>query len=134
MRGRFRLGRPPISSPPSPRGQVGLVDILMRYSWLKRLENLLLDPFLPGLSCQPPPRYAARLLHFAAFAAHPGPHPDPPRARARDEWLRRAGASGGGVVPEMGRKDLPAVAAAAAALFAAGALAAAAYRNWARRG
>ncbi len=110
------------------------MDVLMRYSWSKRLQTLLIGPFLPGLSCQPPARYAARLLAFADFTAHPGPDSGPERARARAEWLRRAGTGAG--VPDMGLKDLPpgVVPAAAAALAAVVVLAAAAHRVWARRG
>ena len=43
---------------------VGLVDILMRYSWAKWLENLVLDRFISGISCQPPNKYGDRLLNF----------------------------------------------------------------------
>ncbi len=111
--------------------QVGLVDVLMRYTWSKRLQTALLGPFLPGLSCQPPARYAARLLAFTDFAAHPGADPGPARARARAEWRRRAGTGAG--VPDMGLKDLPGWAVPAAGLAAAGVLAAAAYRLWAAR-
>jgi hypothetical protein len=93
---------------------VGLVDILMEYGWFKRLENLLLDPVRPGLSCAPPARYAGRMLAFAGFAAHPGPDPGPARARERAAWLSRAG--GGGGASEFGRKDALAWAPAAAAV------------------
>jgi hypothetical protein len=44
---------------------VGIVDILTEYSAIKRIENLVLDPFLAGISCQPPDFYAKRLAHTA---------------------------------------------------------------------
>ena len=43
---------------------VGLVDILTKYSCKKKFENLLLNPFLPGISCQPPILYGDRLDSF----------------------------------------------------------------------
>lgn len=82
---------------------VAIVDVLMEYSWLKRLENLLLDNVLSAdISCQPPHKYAAR---FAAFVARLGGPPDALREAATQQLRASRRPLGVLIGCEFGRKD-----------------------------
>jgi LPXTG-motif cell wall-anchored protein len=85
---------------------VGLVDILMEYNWLKRLESSTLGVFISGISCQHPVKYGDRLLEFINFITfHDGNGPSKSQTEVRAMWLARA-KSGFLRLPELGRKDL----------------------------
>lgn len=82
---------------------VAIVDVLMPYSRLKRLENLLLDNVLSAdISCQPPHKYAAR---FAAFVARLAGPPEALREAAAQQVRASRRPLGVLIGCEFGRKD-----------------------------
>ena len=53
---------------------VGVIDILMEYSWFKRMETLLMTRLIGrDISCQPPPVYAKRFETFMKHISCVGP-------------------------------------------------------------
>ena len=68
---------------------VGIVDILMRYSWTKWLENLVLDRFISGISCQPPQKYGDRLYNYVKMllgSAEESNEVSEAKKNARNAW------------------------------------------------
>ncbi|KAK3271405.1 hypothetical protein CYMTET_20242 [Cymbomonas tetramitiformis] len=56
---------PKLPEQPYDVAYIGIVDILMKFNWFKKCEEVVLNPVLGDVSCANPRKYAERMLEFA---------------------------------------------------------------------